>query len=424
MKRSAQLEQYRAYIGEEVVQTIYEKAEKLQGVEVLHFNTTRTGGGVAEILEGLDPMIKDFGIQHKRKIIQLDEYGGHFTTHVLNLLQGNEPGDIPADERERFINWLRQNTIPQHEHHADIYFVHDFQLVPLAHLHPWMKPAAWFCHIDTAHPNPHAKRYILDFLQPYALGIFNTEASVFPELPAHLAHVMTLGIDPFRQKNARLDHAHALELLQQCGIDVRRPLITQVARYDRWKNPWQAIDIYRLVKKRMPSVQLAFVGAMEATDDKGAVHVLHELERYAQGDRDIHFLSDPAVIRDDEVNAFQRYSSVILQRSAREGFGLTVTEAMWKYQPVVGTTATGFKTQIREGENGYRVDDTQSAVEHVLALLQQRELWQRLGKQAHEQVRKYSLLPMMLLDYLDALEKIQAHSAQNGSSACVESVAD
>ncbi|HEY4384123.1 MAG TPA: glycosyltransferase, partial [Ktedonobacteraceae bacterium] len=358
-----------------------------------------------------------------RKIIQLDEQAAHFTGRIVNLLQGNEPGKIAAEEQERFVDWLSQSNVSQHDH-ADVYFVHDFQLVPLAHLYPWMRPAVWFCHIDTAHPNSHARRYVLDFLEPYKICAFNSDLSVFPELPPERTQVITLGIDPFRRKNAPLERAHGLQLLQTCGIDVRRPLITQVARYDRWKNPWQAIDIYRLVKQHMPDVQLAFVGAMEATDDKGAAHVLQVLEKYAQGDQDIHFLSDPALIGDDEVNAFQRYSSVILQRSEREGFGLTATEAMWKYQPVVGTSSTGLRTQIRDCENGYCVDDTQAAAERVLALLQQRELWQRLGKQAHEHVREHYLLPMMLLDYLDVLENAYARPVQEEPDADIESVAD
>ena len=196
--------------------------------------------------------------------------------------------------------------------------------------------------------------------------------------------------------------------MRDCGIDTTRPLITQVSRFSSWKNPWQVIDVYRLVKRHLPAVQIALVGAMEAADDSGAQEVLKELQEYAGNDTDIHLLSDPARIHHTHVNAFQRYSSVILQRSLREGFGLTVTEAMWKYQPVVGTSATGLRTQIINGQNGYIVDDTEMCAEDTLRLLQDRDLWRELGNAAHQRVQKNYLLPMMVLEYLTVLTK--AHS--------------
>ncbi|GCE30882.1 glycosyl transferase family 1 [Dictyobacter alpinus] len=412
MRRSAQLDQYSAYIGEDVLTTIYNKADKLRGIHVSHINTTAHGGGVAEILAELEPLVRDFDIKHTRKIIQLDEKAHDFTSSLIGLLQGGQSGDISATDRDNFVDWLGQARLSEHDDAADAYIVHDYQLVPLAQLYDWMKPAAWFCHVDTAHPNPHALNYVKSFLDAYQLAIFNTELSVFPDLPTNFSQVMILGIDPFQRKHAPLEHAQGVKILQQCGIDVHRPLITQVSRFDPWKNPKQVIDVYRLVKQQLPEVQLAFVGAMTATDDTGAVDVLHDLQHYADGDTDIHFLSDPAIVGDDQVNAFQRYSSVILQRSLREGFGLTATEAMWKNQPVVGTSATGLRTQLVDGQNGYIVDDTATCAERTLELLLKRDLWQRLGTNAHEHVRTHYLLPMMLLSYLDALEKIYLTPSQ------------
>jgi len=176
---------------------------------------------------------------------------------------------------------------------------------------------------------------MLDFLDDYALCCFNGAPSVFPELPAERTQIIMPALDPFRTKNAPLSEVEGRVLLTNCGIDPTRSLICQVSRFGRWKNPWQAIDIYRLVKPQIPSVQLALVGAMEAADDVDAQDVLSSVQAYAQGDPAIHLLSDPQMITHREVNAFQRYASVILQRSSREGFGLTVTEAMWKHQPVI-----------------------------------------------------------------------------------------
>ncbi|HEX4205935.1 MAG TPA: glycosyltransferase [Ktedonobacteraceae bacterium] len=191
----------------------------------------------------------------------------------------------------------------------------------------------------------------------------------------------------------------------QCGVDPHRPLIAQVSRLSTWKNPWQVIDVYRLVKQRHPAVQVALIGAMEASDDIEAAAVFRDLQHDASTDPDIHVLADPHLITQREVNAFQRLASVILQRSAREGFGLTTTEAMWKYQPVVGTSATGLSLQITHGKNGYVADDTAACARMTLNLLEDPVTGRELGKQAHEQVRQHFLFPTFVLQYLRALQQ-------------------
>ena len=189
------------------------------------------------------------------------------------------------------------------------------------------------------------------------------------------------------------------------GIDTARPLITQVSRFGNWKNPWQVIDVYRLVKQQLPPVQVVLVGALEATDDIQAIEILRDIQSNAGADPDVHLLYDPVVVKHTEVNAFQRYSSVILQRSTREGFGLTVTEAMWKYQPVVGTSATGLRIQIIDGQNGFIADDTETCAKQTLRLIEDRDLWHKFGKQAHKRVKNNYLLPVMILEYLGAISK-------------------
>jgi trehalose synthase len=318
-----------------------------------------------------------------------------------------EHGDIPEADQNVFLEKLRRMPDLQRadQNHADIYFIHDFQLVPLTTLFPWMRPAIWMCHVDTANPDPHGKAYIDQFLDAYNVCAFNTPLSVFKTLPPERTHVITPTIDPFSEKNRFLTPAKGLRMLAQCGIDTTRPLITQVSRFGNWKNPWQVIDVYHLVKQELPSVQVALVGAMEAADDINAMEILKDIQAKAGADPDIHLLYDPAVIKHPEVNAFQRYSSVILQRSIREGFGLTVTEAMWKYQPVVGTSVTGIRTQIIDGQNGYIADETEACAERTLKLIHDRVLWRKLGKQAHKRVKDHYLFPMMVLQYLDALKK-------------------
>ena len=386
---------------------IYRAAESLAGVSVHHFNTTAHGGGVAELLESLLPLMEELGIPHSWKVIPLDEASGLFAARLVDLLQGMEHGDIPEADQRVFLEKLRNTPdLQQVDHkHADIFFIHDFQLAPLATFFPWMRPAIWMCHVDTANPDPHGKAYIDQFLDAYNVCIFDTPLSIFKTLPPEKAHVMTPTIDPFSEKNRFLTPERGLRILVECGIDTTRPLITQVSRFGNWKNPWQVIDVYRLVKQELPSVQVALVGAMEAADDINAMEILEEIQTKAGADPDIYLLYDPAVIKHPEVNAFQRYSSVILQRSIREGFGLTVTEAMWKYQPVVGTSVTGLRTQIIDGQDGYIADETEACAERTLKLIQDREVWRKLGKQAHKRVRDHYLFPALVLQYLDALKK-------------------
>jgi trehalose synthase len=414
LKRSLQLDRYRRFLGEDVLARIYRAAESLAGVSVFHVNTTAHGGGVAELLESLLPLMLELGIPHSWKVIPLDQESNLFAAHLVDLLQGMEHGDIPEADQHMLLEKLRRTPDLQRaeQNHAGIYFIHDFQLAPLASLFPWMRPAIWMCHVDTANPDPKGKAYIDQFLDAYNICVFDTPLSAFKTLPPERTHVMTPTIDPFSEKNRFLTPAKGLRMLAQCGIDTTRPLITQVSRFGDWKNPWQVIDVYRLVKQKLPSVQVALVGAMEAADDIKAIEILKDIQAKAGADPDIHLLYDPAAIKHPEVNAFQRYSSVILQRSIREGFGLTVTEAMWKYQPVVGTAVTGLRTQIIDNQNGYIVDETEACAERTLKLIQDREVWRKLGKQAHKHVKDHYLFPMMLLQYLDALKKARGISSR------------
>ncbi len=413
MKRSPRLDRYERLVGSDLLSRIYHAAESLAGSHVLHINTTARGGGVAELLQALNPLMEELGIEQTRKVIKLDEASNLFTARLADLLQGIEQGDLPAEDQRVFLDKLRLTPAMRHaeENQADVYFVHDFQLAPLVQLFPWMRPALWMCHVDTANPDPHAKAYIEQFLDAYSVCVFNSQQSVFKDLPSEKVQVIMPTIDPFSEKNRFLTPAKGMRALAKCGIDVARPLITQVSRFSNWKNPRQVIDVYHLVKQQLPSVQIALVGAMEAADDVKALEILKDLQGYAGNDPDIHLLSDPALITHTEVNAFQRYSSVILQRSIREGFGLTVTEAMWKYQPVVGTSVTGLRLQIIDGRNGYLVDDTETCAKVALRLIYDRDLWRKLGKRAHTLIKNNYLLPVMTLEYLDALKKALGMSA-------------
>ncbi len=408
MKKSSLLERYRYLVPETLLTDIYGYAQKLRNLHVLHFNTTKKGGGVAGLLAALLPIVEDLGIRQSWEIVSLPEEALHFTTKLLDMLQGGEDANPTEQEQEAYIRALRTAVEPFQNAHADIYLVHDFQLIPFASLCSNLRPALWFCHIDTAHPHPDSLQHIRQFLDAYKLCMFNAPASVFPDLsPAH-THVITLGIDPFALKNSPLPKSEGLRTLAACGIHTERPLIAQVSRFGKWKNPWQVIDVYRLVKQAIPSVQVALVGALDAADDVDAIKVLQQVREHAHDDLDIHLLFDPLFIGPQQVNAFQCYADVVLQRSSREGFGLTVTEAMWKKRAVIGTSATGLKLQIIHNQNGFIADDTRICADYVVQLLQEPDLASNLGKHAQRHIARHYLLPMMLHDYLKALSRVSA----------------
>jgi len=212
-------------MGEDALARIYCAAEALAGVSVFHINTTAHGGGVAELLESLLPLMEELGIPHSWKIIPMDEASNLFDSHLVDLLQGMEHGDISEADQHVFLEKLRHTPGLQRadQNHADIYFIHDFQLAPLATLFPWMRPALWMCHVDTANPDPNGKAYIDQFLDAYNVCVFDTALSVFKTLPAERTHVITPTIDPFSETNRFLTPAKGLRMLAQCGIDTTRP---------------------------------------------------------------------------------------------------------------------------------------------------------------------------------------------------------
>ncbi len=233
MKRSPRLDRYAQFVGEDVLARVYSVAASLAGSHVLHINTTRHGGGVAELLAALFPLMEELGIPHTWDVIALDDTENRFVARLGELLQGIEQGDLSTQEQHVFLDSLQRTASENYvqEKQADFYFIHDFQLAPLATFFPWMRPALWMCHVDTAHPNSSAKVYIKQFLDPYAVYAFNSQPSIFPELPRDKTQIITPTIDPFGEKNRDISQEQGLKLLSGCGIDTTRPLITQVSRF-------------------------------------------------------------------------------------------------------------------------------------------------------------------------------------------------
>jgi trehalose synthase len=284
---------------------------------------------------------------------------------------------------------------------ADLWIVHDVQVLPLLHYLGTTSPSVWVCHIDATEPNGLVRERLLPYMSKYRRIVVSMPEYHLEASDSARVSIIPPAIDPLLPKNVPLSSYQARQLLASLRIDPVRPLVSQVSRFDCWKDPWGVIDAYRLAKKEVPRLQLALVGAMTAKDDPDAMEVFIDVERYAKSDPDIHLFSNPLVIGDLEVNAFQSGSDAIVQKSTREGFGLTVAEAMWKGVPVVGGDCGGIRLQICDGNTGFLVANASSCARRIVTLLKDRALARRIGHAGRESVRRNYLMPRLLRDYLE-----------------------
>jgi trehalose synthase len=400
------LDDYRPIVGDEVIVEIGELAASLKGARVVHVNATAYGGGVAEMLETLVPLMCDVGLDAEWQVIEgADEFFG-VTKACHNGLQGM---DIPFTEEMKAI-WQRYNEMNarRFEGEYDFVVIHDPQPAGLLHYHGgggghW----AWRCHIDTSHPNRAYWDFFAPYISEYEAGIFTMEQYVGPGVSYEHLAIVTPTIDPLSPKNMPMPEDEAREIVAGFGIDVNRPLVTQVSRFDPWKDPLGVIDAYRVVKEQVPEVQLALVGSM-ASDDPEGWYYLDKTSRHAGEDFDIYILHNFHGVGGLEVGAFQTASDVIVQKSTREGFGLVVTEGLWKGKPVVGGNAGGIPLQVLDGQTGFLVDSAEECGEKVLYFLQHPREAARMGAAAREHVRRNFLTTRHLTDYLQLFTDLAA----------------
>jgi trehalose synthase len=392
------LDEYWPIVGNEEVMAVRALAESLRGARVLHVNATAFGGGVAEMLSTLVPLINDVGLDAQWQVIAGSEEFFNVTKAFHNGLQGM---DLPLSEEMKEI-WRRYNqkNAEALEGEYDFVVMHDPQPAGLRYYHGpgGNKRWIWRSHIDTSHPHPAFWEFITPFLQPYDARIFSMEQYVGEGLHLPQLAIIRPSIDPLSPKNTPLPLTEAQRVVADLGIDLDRTLISQISRYDPWKDPMGVIDAYRLVKEEMPEVQLALMASM-ASDDPEGWEYLKRTKEHAGDDPDIHVTYFERS-NDLEVNALQTFSHVVIQKSIREGFGLVVTEAMWKGQAVVGGNVGGIPQQIIDGENGFLVNNIEECADRVLYLLQNPKRAKEMGAKAREHVLKRFLSPRHLKDYL------------------------
>jgi trehalose synthase len=394
------LADYTHLAGRPLVQEIHDLAADLEGLKVLHLSATAFGGGVAEILYTLIPLMNDAGIQAEWQVMLGREEFYNVTKRLHNALQGN-PDSLSHEEWRIFERYNALNAT-EISGGWDVIIVHDPQPAGVRR-HVPDKSAHWIwrCHIDLSTPNGDAIEHLVPLTREYDNSVFHLEDYV----PAGMdgagdaVRICPPAIDPLSPKNMALSPEDAAFVCDQFGIDVDRPLMCQVSRFDPWKDPMGVIDAYRLVHAEMPEVQLALVGSM-ATDDPEGWEFFNSTMAYADGDPDIHILNNLNNVGAIEVNAFQSQADVVIQKSTREGFGLTVSEALWKARPFIGGDVGGIPLQVADGETGYLVSSPEDCAERSLRILEEPDLGKRLGRNGKEHVRRNFLTPRLLRDWL------------------------
>jgi trehalose synthase len=398
------LDAYEDIVPHPILDGLREQARALSGARILHVNATPYGGGVSELLRSSIPLLRDLGLTADWKVIGGRQDFFRATKALHNALQGS-PETLSEAERAAYLDATRENA-EQLGGSYDFVVVHDPQPAALLNLHGkgearWV----WRCHIDTSEPNPDAWRFLRPFLADFDAAVFTMPEFVPPDLPVARVRTIAPAIDPLSPKNLDISDRTASQILDWIGIDLPGRLVTQVSRFDRWKDPFGVIAAYRLVREQVPGLQLALVGSM-ALDDPEGWEVYSQLSEHAESDPLIHIYTNLTGASNVEVNAFQRLSDVVVQKSVREGFGLVVSESMWKGTPVVAGRAGGIPMQMPEGIGGVLVDSVEECATAMLELLNDRELAEELGRSGRARVREHFLLPRLLEEELRLLSTL------------------
>ena len=385
---------YEAVAGKEVIDELWLLADRIRHRSLQNINSTAVGGGVAEILTRIVPLLRDLGITTWWDVIKGDEAFYNATKTLHNALHGKN------DEiTEPMLQAYRDRTaanLAELEIRADVILVHDPQPAGMiAKKRALGRHWLWRCHIDVSAPQQRAWDFLRPYAEQYDAAIFSMAS--FAQRLGIAQYIVPPSIDPLSDKNRKLEKAEIETVLAKYGIDPERPVLTQISRFDRLKDPLGVITAYRMVKKRA-DCQLVLAGGGASDDPEGA-QVLQEVREQAANDADIHVLLLPP-FSDYEINALVRGSTLVFQKSLKEGFGLTVTEALWKGKPVIGGAVGGIKLQVLNGITGFLVHSPEGAAHRALELLGDAELRAKLGENGRLHVKQNFLLTRHLKDYL------------------------
>jgi trehalose synthase len=398
------IEDYEPLVGAETIERILDKTAKLRDLHVVNVNSTYYGGGVAELLSSLTLLMNAAGIRTGWRVIQGRPDFFSVTKKMHNALQGAEI-NFSDLKRSIYEEVVFENAARMHLDH-DIVIVHDPQPLPLIGHFRKKTPWIWRCHVDLSQPHQELWDYLAPFIERYDAVVLS-----LPEYAQKIGtpqRFIMPAINPFSVTNKPLSEKAIDERLEHYGIPADLPLVVQVSRFDRWKDPQGVIDAFRIARKEVDAT-LVLVGNV-ATDDPEGQEVFESLCRCSEERIRILSVQDSAL-----VNSLQRRAAVVLQKSLREGFGLTVTEAMWKGTPVIGGDVGGIRHQIRDGVNGFLVDSVEQAAQRIVQLLKDRRLREELGRAAKETVRERFLMTRLMEEWLDLIGSFEARFLLKGS---------
>lgn len=393
------LEQYKQVVGEEIIYELSQMANVLKGVKILHINSTKTGGGVAEILMTMTHLTSALGIENQWEVITGNQDFFECTKQFHNAIQGYKK-IIPNPHLLRVYEEVNQQNAERLRpllESADVVFIHDPQPAALINHFPDRKNKwVWRCHIDASNPNRAIWKFLRQFVVKYDASVFSLVD--FVQTLPHPTYLIPPSIDPLNEKNIELSEEGRQAIYSRFELDPNRSMILQVSRFDYFKDPIGVIEAYRLAKKFKPGMQLVLAGGGAPDDPEGEL-VLKEVREAAKNDPDIHilFLSPDSHLT---INALQRSADIVLQKSLKEGFGLTVTEALWKGKPVIGGNCGGIRLQVHNYHTGFLVNTPEGAAERIRYLLQNPQLMQEIGKKGHHFVQENFLITRHLREYL------------------------
>jgi trehalose synthase len=366
--------------------------DSLAGKSFLHINSTRVGGGVAEILERMVPILNELGVEARWEVIEGDERFFDITKKIHNALQGR--ATKISREMWEYHHEVNRKNADRLNFDADAVLIHDPQPAPLIEFKKegkWI----WRCHVDLSRPIKKVAGFLMRYCEKYDAGIFSVANFV---MPMKIDQFIVLpSIDPLSEKNRELTEQEMAETAERLHIPLDRPILLQVSRFDRFKDPIGVINIYRMVRKYNDCVLI--LAGSPATDDPEGEAVLKEVKEFAGNDPDIHVLLLPPH-SDKDVNALQRVATIVLQKSLKEGFGLTISEGMWKGKPVIGGAVGGIPMQIIDGVTGFLVHSLDGAAFRVRQLLNSPEMAKDMGERGRERVRTHFLITRQIRDYL------------------------
>ncbi|MFC1557728.1 glycosyltransferase [candidate division KSB1 bacterium] len=397
------LTDYRHIVGDKVITDIYKKARKLYGKPILHINSTYMGGGVAEILNSLVPLMNDVGLNAGWRIIRGTTDLFTITKKFHNAIQG-DPINLSEIKKKLYISANEDFSTYTHINH-DLVVIHDPQPLPLVQFYNKRQPWIWRCHIDLSNPNPDLWEFFKGFIIRYDSVIVSNEKYKKEDLPVEYS-IFAPVIDPLTTKNMELSDKDIARYLKKFNVPTDKPIITQISRFDKWKDPIGVIDVFKLIKEKV-DCRLVMCGSMASDDPEGIIIY----EKVKQRAKELIESGDVILITSENnvlVNALQRSSAVVIQKSLKEGFGLTVTEALWKETPVIASNVGGIPLQIVDGKNGFLVEpqDKQGFADRALEILKNPSLGEDIGKEAKEYVRKHFVITRLLSDYLGLFNEL------------------